>query len=272
VVEADKIDVKTRIEAADALGQVGDARLERDNWVTIPAGTFRMGAQKTDRNGLNYDPEAGDRGAPVHEVVLKRFRIGQFPVTVQEFAEFIKDDGYKVKKHWTAGGFGDSTEPKDWEGQQQHLNRPVVSVSWFEASAYCAWKGGRLPTEAEWERSARGPSSCRYPWGNDPPLDAERANYAGSIGHPSPVGVYPKGNSTEGLCDMLGNVWEWCSDWFGEYPAKRVENPGGPGKGSGRVVRGGSWSISSVYVRVSNRFVYVATYRYFNVGFRCARE
>ena len=157
-VEADKIDIRTRIEAAEALGQVGDPRLEEDNWVTIPAGTFWMGAQKRNKKGRNHDPEAYDDESPVHKVTLRPFRIGRFPVTVQEFREFIQDEGYAERKYWVAG-FGQFESPDKWEGQQQHPNRPVVGVSWFEAAAYCAWARGRLPTEAEWERSARGPQS-----------------------------------------------------------------------------------------------------------------
>jgi len=140
-----------------------------------------------------------------------------------------------------------------------------VSVSWFEASAYCAWKGGRLPTEAEWERAARGPAGNRYPWGDGPPLDSSRANY--EVQHPTPVGVYPKGNSTEGLCDMLGNVFEWCSDWYGPY-----EKPPGPQGEKYKVVRGGSWLNISQLVRVSNRIRIEPSYRDSIIGFRCARE
>ena len=149
-------------------------------------------------------------------MTLRRFRIGRFPVTVQEFGAFLAEGGYSARKHWVKG-YGEFKEPEDWERQKQYPNRPVVGVSWFEAAAYCSWKGGRLPTEAEWERAARGPDGSRYPWGNEPPLDASRANHARGVGHPTAVGLYPKGNSSEGLCDMLGNVWEWCEDWFGAY-------------------------------------------------------
>src|SRR5271166_4562492 len=234
---ANQIDIKTRIEAADALGQVGDPRLEEDNWVTIPAGTFRMGAQKQNKKGQNYDPGADDDESPVHDVTLPPFRIGKFPVTVQEFDSFIKNGGYSARKYW-AEGYGNFEEPEDWQRQKQYPNRPVVSVSWFEAAAYCAWAGGRLPTEAEWERAARGTEGTQYPWGNEPPLDASRANYDNAIGHPTPVGLYPKGNTAEGLCDMLGNVWEGCADWFGPYQAQRQHGPSGSKSGEAKVIRG----------------------------------
>jgi formylglycine-generating enzyme required for sulfatase activity len=257
---AEPIDLKTRIEAADALGQVGDPRLEDDNWVEIPAGTFYMGAQKGEKKGRNYYRKAWDEESPVHEVTLRRFRIGRFPVTVQEFGVFLAD------------GHGKLTEPKDWERQTQYPNRPVVGVSWFEAAAYCSWKGGRLPTEAEWERAARGPAGARYPWGNEPSLDASRAIYNMVVGHPTPVGLFPKGNSSEGLCDMLGNGWEWCGDWYGPYETGGRENPTGPQYGKYRVLRGGSWVGSPRYVRVSYRVRFVPTNRIDGLGFRCAGE
>src|SRR5438477_12821310 len=109
-----------------------------------------MGAQKRNKKGRNYDPEAFDTESPVHEVTLRRFRIGRFPVTVQEFGAFIAGGGYATRRHWVEG-YGKFKEPEDWEWQKQYPNRPVVGVSWFEAAAYCSWAGGRLPSEAGWE-------------------------------------------------------------------------------------------------------------------------
>jgi formylglycine-generating enzyme required for sulfatase activity len=246
------------------LGRAGDPRLEEDNRVVIPGGRFRMGAQKRDKKAPTE--------SPVHEVVLRPFRIGKFPVTVQEYADFMAKGGYSARRYWREGGFGQLQEPDEWERQKEHPNRPVVGVSWFEAAAYCAWAGGRLPTEAEWERAARGPKGSRYPWGDEPSLDKSRANYAEAVGHTTPVGLYPKGNTTEGLCDMLGNVWEWCSDWFGEYEAASQENPVGPDSGKYRVVRGGLWYGDPVVVRVSSRVSYVPSVRSHGIGFRWAGE
>jgi formylglycine-generating enzyme required for sulfatase activity len=268
---AEPLDLKTRMEAADALGQVGDPRLEEDNWVMIPPCTFYMGAQKTDEKGRNYDPEARNDES-VHQVTLRGFRIRRFPVTVQEFAAFIADGGYSARRYW-AEGFGKFTEPKDWERQKQYPNRPVVGVSWFEAAAYCSWAGGRLPTEAEWERAARGPAGTRYPWGNEPPLDASRANYSGAgLDHLAPVGLFPKGSSSEGLCDMLGNIWEWCGDWYGPYKTGDRDNPSGPTEGNSRVMRGGAWFYIPQVVRVSFRGRNVPSVRGVSVGFRCAGD
>jgi formylglycine-generating enzyme required for sulfatase activity len=268
---AHQIDIKTRIEAADALGQVGDPRLEEDNWVTIPARTFWMGAQKQSKKRQNYDPDAHDDESPVHDVTLPPFRIGRFPVTVQEFDSFIKNGGYSARKYW-AEGYGKFEKPEDWERQKQYPNRPVVGVSWFEAAAYCSWAGGRLSTEAEWERAARGPEGTRYPWGNEPPLDASRAHYGGDIGHPSPVGLFPNGSTPEGLCDMLGNVWEWYSDWFGPYETGSQANPAGPKEGGSKVVRGGSWLSYPRIVRVSVRSRNEPSVRNSGIGFRCVGE
>jgi len=204
-------------------------------------------------------------------VTLRGFRIQKSPVTVQEFSAFLADGGYSARKHWPEG-YGQFTEPEDWERQKQYPNRPVVSVSWFEAAAYCSWAGGRLPTEAEWERAARGPAGARYPGGNEPPLDPSRANYDVNVGHPTPVGPFPNGSTTEGLCDMLGNVWEWCGDWFGPYQTEVQENPSGPKHGDAKVGRGGAWNSNPRYVRVSNRLRNGPAYRYDDIGFRCAGE
>jgi formylglycine-generating enzyme required for sulfatase activity len=270
--EAEGIDLARRIEAADLLGQVGDPRLEENNWVLVPAGNFHLGAQKTKKKGRNYDPELFDQESPVREVTLRQFRIGRFPVTVQEFSDFIADRGYQTRKHWVDAGFDKFREPGNWKRQKDYPSRPVVGVSWFEAAAYCTWAGGQLPTEAEWERAARGPAGGKYPWGDQPPLDASRANYAETnVGHPSPVGLFPKGNTSEGLSDMLGNVWEWCADWYGAYEAGSRDAVG-PKSGDRKVVRGGCWDGLSRYVRTSYRVGDVPTNRDHITGFRCVRE
>jgi formylglycine-generating enzyme required for sulfatase activity len=264
---AEPIDLKTRIDAADALGQMGDPRLEEDNWVEIPAGTFYMGAQRGNKKGRNCDPEAWNDESPVHGVTLRGFRIGRFSVTVQEFGAFLADGGYSARQHWVKG-YGKFKKPRGWERQKQYPNRPVVGVSWFEAAAYCSWKGGRLPTEAEWERAARGPDGSRYPWGNEPPLDASRANYDGAVGHPTPVGLFPSGSTSEGLCDMLGNVWEWCGYW----EMRSQEDPRGPKGGEVKVWRGGSWDYKPRFIRVSVRIGVGPSDRDLSIGFRCAGE
>src|SRR5262249_7581369 len=163
-------DFTVRLEAAEALGQAGDPRLAKNNWIPIPAGSFLMGTQK-DPSKPNYDPDAEDEESPVHQVHLAEFQIGRYPVTVEEYRKCGEDvGGYGDERWWSAGGFGSTEGPGDWDEQVVHPNWPVVSVSWYEAAAYCEWLGERvlqrvrLPTEAEWERAARGTTGRRYPW------------------------------------------------------------------------------------------------------------
>jgi formylglycine-generating enzyme required for sulfatase activity len=272
---AGEVPIKEAIEAADALGQAGDPRFESDqrdkNWITIPAGEFWMGAQKESRTDRNYDPEAGSIRSelPVHRVWLDEYRIAKYPVTVGEYREFIDAGGYQDQGFWQAGGFGQFERPDFWDDQLQFPARPVIYVSWFEAAAYAAWKGYHLPTEAQWERAARGTDARRYPWGDEDP-DDRRLNYVARIGHPTAVGLYPRGNTPDGICDLAGNVWEWCWDWCANYSKDRQENPQGPSAGSSRVLRGGSWLVFGAYnCRSACRNADDPRYRYdHGLGFR----
>jgi len=236
---------KDRLAAAEALGQAGDPRLKKHEWVTIPAArNYWIGAQKEDPKGRYHDEEADEDEAP-RKVNLAPFRIGKYPITVLQYATFVEE------------GTAPNREPGNWDEQQEHPNWPVVNVTWHQASEYCEWAGGRLPTEEEWERAARGPTGTKYPWGNDD-IDPLRANYVDSkIGHPTPVGLYPCGASAEGACDMVGNVLEWTSsEWS---------------KGSATYVwRGGSFGDSRRDARSSCRYdaLPVVLNRY--LGFRLA--
>jgi len=276
--KSEGIELSVRLEAAEAVAQAGDPRLrhpqDNDYWVTIPAGTFQMGAQSKDPAKGNYDPEANADESPVHVVELNAFQIGRCPVTVEEYGQFLKDEGYGDQQWWKGGGFGQKAAPGDWEEQMRHRSRPVVNVTWYEAAAYCAWAGGRLPTEAEWERAARGTEGRKYPWGNEAP-DASRANYGGTtVGHASPVGLFPRGKTPEGMVDMAGNVWEWVADWYADdYHGKSPrENPPGPKRGDYRVLRGGSWFYPSWLLRSARRLGLAPVHWYVGFGFRCARE
>jgi formylglycine-generating enzyme required for sulfatase activity len=166
-------------------------------------------------------------------------------------------------------GIGRFEQPGEWDDQTQYPNRPVVGVSWYEATAFARWSGTRLPTEAEWERAARGTDGRTFPWGNGP-ADPSRLNYDGNIGRPTPVGIYPAGATPGGIHDMAGNVWEWCQDWYGEdyYASSPRENPPGPSKGSVRVVRGGSWDSDARFARSAFRFRFLPDYRDDDLGFR----
>src|SRR5271157_5990489 len=272
--KARSVDFNVRLEAAEALGQAGDPRLHRGNWVTIPAGKFLMGAQKQGPSQPNYDSEAFESESPVHEVYLDVYQIGQYPVTVAEYRKFAEDDGYNNERWWSAGGFGKTNAPEGWDEQLLHPSRPVVNVSWYEAAAYCAWKGVRLPTEAEWERAARGAGGRKYPWGKEEP-DTEHANYAaGRVGHATPVGLYPRGATPEGIEDLAGNVWERVADGYGEdyYRKSPGRNPKGPDPGELRVLRGGAWDVVPRGLRAAVGLGFVPDGRVADIGFRCVRE
>ena len=250
-----------------------------ENWIEIPAGEFLMGAQKSDPEAPNYDPKAHDDESPVHPVFLSGYWMGRYPVTVNEYLSFVGDGGYEEESYWNAGGFGKWKVPGSWEEQVANPTWPVVDVSWYEATAYTAWMttqkhiyNCRLPTEAEWERAARGTTGRKYPWGDDPPNET-LANFAVSTwegGHPTPVGAYPLGDTPEGISDMAGNVWEWCSDaydkeYYGKSPKK---DPKGPALGGACVLRGGSWFSQSGRLRSAFRGVNLPEFRIDDFGFR----
>jgi formylglycine-generating enzyme required for sulfatase activity len=265
------IPLEVRIEAADALGQAGDPRIDAaspDYWVPIAGGKFLMGAQAQDPGKPNHDPEAHEDEAPVHEVHLYPFRIARYPVTVGEYCRFV-DGGYDAARWWTAGGFGTCKEPEGWQDQVAFPNRPVVGVSWFEAMAYCAWAGLRLPSEAEWERAARGAEARKFPWGQAP-ADPSRLNYQMQVGHPTPVGLFPLGTTPDGIADLAGNVWEWCADQYAPYQEPPREDPQGPESGESRVLRGGSWCSVAWNCRAAYRNWYGPAHRSDDVGFRVA--
>jgi len=234
-----------RLAAAEALGQAGDPRLAKQEWVNIPQSkNYWIGAQNEDPKGRNYDEEAYDYET-LREVNLAAFRIGKYPVTVAQYQTFVEE------------GTTPGREPTNWQKQQDHPNWPVVGVTWYQADAYCQWAGGRLPTEEEWERAARGPKGTKYPWGKDD-IDPSRLNYVNSkIRHPTPVGLYPSGVSAEGVHDMVGNVLEWTSsEWT---------------KGSGTYVwRGGCFYNLRRFARPSYRDLYAPDERYPYQGFRVA--
>ncbi len=218
------------------------------DWVTIPAGEFTMGSNE-------YDKEE-----PIHKVYLPEYKIARVPVTNEQWGLFLQDSGYHwVKRYelWSSG------LPR---GKEKH---PVVNVNWHDALTFCQWAGVRLPTEAEWEKAARGTDGRKYPWGNDE-LTKELANYYDSgIKDTTPVGNYPKGASPYGLLDMAGNVWEWCSSEYKPYPYKADDGRENLIRTDIlRVVRGGSWSDYAGIVCACDRNWLNAPDAYDNLGFR----
>ena len=157
--------------------------------------------------------------------------------------------------------------------------RPVIGVSWDEAKAFCDWlsektgKNIHLPTEAQWEKAARGTDQRRYPWGNGEP-SCSRVNYNNCRSKTMPVGSYPSGVSPYDIHDMAGNVWEWCSDWYysSYYYSSPYKNPTGPTSGYARVTRGGDWRHDARFLRCAERYSYGPSYRYNNLGFRLAQD
>lgn len=148
---------------------------------------------------------------------------------------------------------------------------PLIYVTWDQASAYCHWVGAGLPTEAQWEYAARGPSSSKYPWDNTSP-NPNLANYAAK--GPSQVGSFPEGISWVGALDIAGNVWEWVNDWFdGDYYSKSpAQDPQGPEIPGVKVFRGGSWRYGETLLRSAYRSGNLVTANFDNVGFRCASK
>jgi gamma-glutamyl hercynylcysteine S-oxide synthase len=250
-----------RLEAAEALGRAGDPRLaeDRDNWVRVEGGAFWMGAQSTDPNGRNYDRNEYGNEGPGRQVTVAPLFMARYLVTVAEYERFVTSGGYQKGALWSAGGFGQFTEPAKWADQLRYPNRPVTGVSWYEAAAYCASIHARLPSEEDWECAARGGrEGVRYPWGPEAP-DEHRANYAheGGPGAPTPVGMYPEGATPSGIQDLAGNVWEWTNSGYEQ--------------GESRTVRGGGWDYDPEGLRVSLRFRDQPGYRTGYLGFRCVR-
>ncbi|MDD5222456.1 MAG: formylglycine-generating enzyme family protein [bacterium] len=231
----------------------------------IPTGEFMMGCNSS------VDNQCGDDGKPYHQVTLDAYYIDKYEVTVAEYQKCVntlKCDAPKSKS---------DNQYCNW-GYSDRGNHPVNCVDWHDANNYCEWAGKRLPTEAEWEKAARGTDGRKYPWGNETAnCDYMVIGYGGNgCGKDStwPVGSKPKGASPYGVMDMAGNVWEWVSDWYdsGYYGKSPSRNPQGPSSGSSRVIRGGSWNYGTGSLRASGRGSTRWAYRGDNLGFRCVRQ
>jgi len=213
----------------------------------VPAGEFNMGSE-----------HGQDIEQPVHRIYLDDFYIDKFEVTNEQFNKCVKSKGCTAV---------DWPEPLKFNPRQ-----PIVLMYWYQADRYCKWAGKRLPTEAEWEKAARGTDGRTYPWGNE--IDCSMANY-NECRNPEtiPVGSYPKGASPYGAMDMAGNAQEWVADWYDEdyYKNSPYKNPTGPSNGSLKVIRGGGVSGSGWNLTSYRRWRGTLTGVQVDYGFRCAR-
>jgi formylglycine-generating enzyme required for sulfatase activity len=271
-----------RLAMAERLGILGDPRLPPIGppaRVEVPEGPFLLGADETD----DAAPQKGHE-YPQVTLDLPAFEIDRFLVTVAQFARFVDDGGYHREDLWRPQGFQWRNEQKlerprfqepDERAQWEIYltpNRPIVGVSFYEAEAYARWAGGRLPTEAEWEKAARGPDGQEYPWGDEWIDDAAGGREIGPR-TTLPVGVFPKGESTYGALDVVGSVWQWCADVYDASLYQRIDEDHPRGGDEGpvdvhRCVRGGAWNTLRYSLRCANRNSYKATARYSNLGFR----
>ena len=245
----------------------------------VPAGTFQMGLTEAQyQAGITVCMNLGNSQSdcqtiigpekPAHTVYLDAFWIDQTEVTNAFYTMCVHKGQCKFPVS-TA-----SSTHLDYYGSSQYEDYPVINVDWTQADAYCKWAGRGLPSEAEWEKAARGTDGRTYPWGEG--IDCQKSNYwrkvGGCVGDTSKVGSYLEGVSPYGALDMAGNTWEWVADWYdGSYYGNSPDhNPSGPSTGQYRIIRGGSWwnyedSVSSTF-----RNPYLPSYSHLNLGFRCA--
>jgi formylglycine-generating enzyme required for sulfatase activity len=294
LLEEGALSARERAAAGDTLAALGDPRFDPGLWhlladstlgfVHVPAGSFLMGSDK------KADPVADEDELPQHEVRLPEYWIARYPTTVAQFRAFVEDSGHKPDLERSLDGV---------------LNHPVVNVTWHDAISYRAWLDGALkriapemavgaagdpasafwrglaegelavslPSEAEWEKAARGTDGRIYPWG--PAFDSEKANMGETgLGRTSPVGCFPGGASPYGLLDMSGNVWEWTRSLYGNYPypserAERLRREDlSAGSDEGRVVRGGGFNDYRYGVRCASRYGFYPRRGNYHGGFR----
>lgn len=234
-------------------GKTASAQPHERSMALVPAGQFIMGSATGDADEQ-----------PVHRVHVDDFLMDKYQVSVKQYARFLDATSLKT--------------PPDWStmNKPQHHDRPVVNVDWADAHAYCQWAHKRLPTEAEWEKAARGTDGRIYPWGNEQPTRVYTNSGKETWSNHwvlSTVGAYEDGKSPYGIYDMAGNAWEWVSDWYDPdyYKASPSKNPTGPPKGEYKVIRGGSWGSGPKDLRTTNRETHSPSYRGFGTGFRCAK-
>ncbi len=239
--------------------------------ILIPGGEFHMGCDAQQNGGFACQPQE----LPLHLVYLDSYIIDKYEVTNARYASCVAAGACIPLASAT------SATHNTYYGNPDYANYPVIYVSWLKASAFCAWTGGRLPSEAEWEKAARGTLDTRaFPWGNQA-ADCNLTSFSIWLGQAShcsldtePVGSHPMGASIYGVEDIAGSVWEWVNDWLDTeksyYPISPYKNPPGPLTGEFRVYRGGSWSDEPFAHRVAMRSADWPINSGGSLGFRCA--
>jgi len=234
--------------------------------VRVPEGIFPMGVPKAARDG-------GVDERPNHDVFVDNFYIDKYEVTNGRYLPFITETGHRAPQH-----------PRDpskglWQGNtmpESIVDLPVINVDWYDADSYCKWAGKRLPTEAEWEKAAKGQNDWRFPWGNVEPTDRHLNYNQVWRGEATlvPVGIYEAGKSPYGAYDMAGNVWEWVADWYDPqyYSKSPARNPKGPETGTHKVLRSSGWQVETPQVRIFTRIRMDPLGRNHSTGFRCAKD
>jgi sulfatase modifying factor 1 len=231
-----------------------------ETMVFIPAGNFIMGLRDGD-----YDEQ------PERKISLGGYSIDRYEVTFAQFYNFIEKTGHRKPR---LVGYLGNVETEDLPLFMKPFN-PVIGVSWDDANDYCSWKKKRLPTEAEWEKAARGDDQRKWPWGNqEEPGNANLIGEEDGFRYTAPVDYFKQDKSPYGVYGMAGNAMEWVSDWYQEdyYQILAVSNPAGPATGDYRVLRGASWNDSIDHARATTRFKMFPEYRDVTTGFRCAKS
>lgn len=267
-----------RLRATDGVVRPEKERPARMVWekdgsemTYIPAGTFLYGSREDDK-------EAGSDEKPQRSIHLSGYYIDVYPVTNAQYCLFLNErrPDRKNLENWIGIGKEGYRGERNRIGQKSdrysveagYERHPVIMVSWYGAEAYAEWAGKRLPTEAEWEKAARGTDGRRYPWGDA--FDESRCNFAEKFKGATAVDRFPQGIGPYGCFDMAGNVWQWVADWFGDRSQIEGTDPQGPTKGTIRVIRGGSWINGAVFCRSAFRGRYDPANRYDYLGFRLA--
>lgn len=233
--------------------------------VYVPKGEFIMGSDEVDKDAKAQ--QYGERKPwyanekPKRKVYLKGFYIDKYEVTNVLYADFVKAANHNPPDYWIDGNY-----PPDI------AEYPVVMVDWSDAKAYCEWRSRRLPTEAEWEKAARGTDGRRFPWGDE--FDGKKVDADGQQEEPSPIGTFEEGKSPYGVYDMAGNVYEWVEDWYKAYPGNDY-NDNDYGE-KFRVVRSNGWGGMGhynlqMYARTSYRNASPPDGKFNDIGFRCAK-